>query len=492
MLLPVLVAGHSWIACTDYTEMNGQDWDAGKCRAFPRSGQQFVPKSAAFGTDTGYNFHGKEEQPCRTARNDGGAYTADHPMAVYYPGQRVVFTHPTKNHVADPVCTNNFIPDNGNQILVGPKDGGADPKFSEFALLEDLGVSPTGNLPASIMSSYPKPGYQNAPKFCDNQDKALATGNFTLPTDMQPGRYTFLWAWSFNSPQDTYTSCWEADVVASQTERDNRLQQRGQASGDACDFNTNCNGGNGGTGGESGTGGEESGTGGEESGNSGSETEGCDDCLTFVYTSLKTNVATGEMSISADFPPPRADPNHPGQVDVRFPFPVKNAVFAVGRSTVIPSTETADGVFVLSEADLVPLAGDKLTVTVRFDDGVGPTCFSQAGRVRIEPVAHTPLDFFFEQRWNGGGMGHIVLPDSRRTLPGDWWVEVTFPCPDLAFQVWYGTDQSTDEQKSRGQYVIRQPEWETQNTNHIGFTVQNSACAFQEDDVVATLVTAGK
>ncbi|XP_066275979.1 uncharacterized protein [Branchiostoma lanceolatum] len=494
-LLPVLVAGHSWVACTDYTEMNGADWDAGKCRAFPRSAHELVPKNVPFGTDKGYNFHGKEDQPCRTTRNDAGAYTAEHPMAVYYPGQKVVFTHPTKNHVADPGCTNNNIPDNGNQIFVGPKDADADPKFSEFDLLEDLGVSPTGNQPESVMTSYPKPGYQNAPKFCENTDKALATGNFTLPTDMQPGRYTFLWAWSFNGPEDTYTSCWEADVVASQTERDSRLQQRGQVSGDACDFNTNCNGGNSGGGnGESGGGSSgESGTG-EESGNSGEETEGCENCLEFVYKTLKTNVAIGEISISEDFPPPRADPDHPGQVDVKFPFPVNNAVFKIGRSTIVPSTQTTDGVFVLSEEDLAPLAGSTLTVTVRFNRGAGPDCFSQAGRVRIEHVgyvAQTTLDIFYEQEWNGGGMGRIVLPESRRTLPGDWWVEVLFPCPDLTFQVWYGNDQSTGEQKSAGQYVIRQPEWETQNTDHIGFTVQNSACA-ELDEVVAHLVTAPK
>ena len=38
-----------------------------------------------------------------------------------------------------------------------------------------------------------------------------------------------MWTWSFNGPQDTYTSCWEADVVAGISERNAVLNQRGQS-----------------------------------------------------------------------------------------------------------------------------------------------------------------------------------------------------------------------------------------------------------------------
>ena len=41
------------------------------------------------------------------------------------------------------------------------------------------------------------------------------------------GRYTFLWAWYFNSLQDLYTSCWEVDVVASKAERDAIYSSKG-------------------------------------------------------------------------------------------------------------------------------------------------------------------------------------------------------------------------------------------------------------------------
>ena len=43
------------------------------------------------------------------------------------------------------------------------------------------------------------------------------------------GRYSFMWTWSFNGAQDTYTSCWEADVVAGISERNAVLNQRGQS-----------------------------------------------------------------------------------------------------------------------------------------------------------------------------------------------------------------------------------------------------------------------
>lgn len=43
---------HSWIACSDYTEKNGADWDPDKCRGFPRDGHRYTQKNS-FGQDTG-------------------------------------------------------------------------------------------------------------------------------------------------------------------------------------------------------------------------------------------------------------------------------------------------------------------------------------------------------------------------------------------------------------------------------------------------------
>ncbi|XP_067949970.1 uncharacterized protein [Watersipora subatra] len=230
------VASHSWIACTDYLQENGDYWSSSYCRAYARHGHQYTNKEN-FGTDTGYNYvNPQENQPCFTTRDDANAYNSAYPMAVYYPGQKVVVAHPTKNHVAE-TCTNQYIPDNGNFVYRSDVNPVSDPTLSAFKNNEvvDLGISPFGHdKTVADITTYPKPGYQNAPKFCENTDKALATSAFYIPTDLQSGRYTFLWSWSFNSvnPSDTYTSCWEADVVSTKSERDNILSSNGLSTND--------------------------------------------------------------------------------------------------------------------------------------------------------------------------------------------------------------------------------------------------------------------
>ena len=112
-LVPPIIA-HSWLACTDYLEENGEYWDVSKCRAFPRHAHQFAPKTLTFGHDTGYNIiNPPNNQPCRTPRNDNEGYNNEHPMAVYFPGQRVVITHPTK-------VRNNGLAGNVKIKFLGP------------------------------------------------------------------------------------------------------------------------------------------------------------------------------------------------------------------------------------------------------------------------------------------------------------------------------------------------------------------------------------
>ncbi|CAH1782946.1 unnamed protein product [Owenia fusiformis] len=226
---------HSWLTCTDYLEENGEYWNKNICRAWPRHAHRFAHRDGQHGSDTGFDVNNPPSHaPCRTSRDDS-SYDSLHPMAVYFPGQRIVITHPTKNHVVDVRCTNKYIPDNGNFIYVGPRNGNDDPSLSVFKqnLVVDLGVSPFGHHISNQMTmTYPKPGFQNAPKFCENPDKALGTYAFNLPSDFQPGRYTFLWAWYFNGKNDLYTGCWEADVVASRADRDHILRQRKQSTSD--------------------------------------------------------------------------------------------------------------------------------------------------------------------------------------------------------------------------------------------------------------------
>lgn len=82
-----------------------------------------------------------------------------------------------KNHGTGS-CTNKYIPDSGNWLYAKPMTtvGQADPNLSEFKENEivNFDVSPVGHsIPDEVINSYPKPGYQNAPAFCEDTDKAL-------------------------------------------------------------------------------------------------------------------------------------------------------------------------------------------------------------------------------------------------------------------------------------------------------------------------------
>ena len=97
--------------------------------------------------------------------------------------------------------------------------------FSNFF----LGKSPTGEDFGGrfeLSSIYPKPGFQNAPRFCSNQDKAVATFAFNVPKDLEPGKYTFMWLWAFNSMKDLYSSCFEVQIAANKVARNKALLVR--------------------------------------------------------------------------------------------------------------------------------------------------------------------------------------------------------------------------------------------------------------------------
>jgi len=225
-----LVSGHSWIACTDYAEKNAAYYDHSKCRGWPRNAARFAPKTGTFGGDTGYDTRPQSTtSPC-ASRRSGDDYRDGHHHAVYYPGQQVVLAHPMKNHGAENDCTNPYIPDAGNWILAQPqtKPGQNDPNLGTFKQREiaNLGVSPVGQ--NADVSTYPKPGFQNAPAFCEDTDKSLGTYSFNIPDDMEPGEYTFVWLWAFNSPQDYYSTCFEVTVVPDKQAREDEFAARGQ------------------------------------------------------------------------------------------------------------------------------------------------------------------------------------------------------------------------------------------------------------------------
>ena len=90
------------------------------------------------------------------------------------------------------------------------KPGDNDPTLGEFKQNEvvNLGISPFGfQVPDDEITKYPKPGFQNAPAFCEDTDKALGTYSFNVPTDFATGEYTFVWLWAFNGAQVRTAIC---------------------------------------------------------------------------------------------------------------------------------------------------------------------------------------------------------------------------------------------------------------------------------------------
>jgi len=145
-----------------------------------------------------------------------------------------------KNHGTGIPCTNKYIPDNGNWLYAKPMTtvGEADPTLGEFKEREivNLGTSPFGNdVPDSEVNTYPKQGFANAPAFCEDTGHALGTYAFNVPADMEPGRYTFVWLWAFNSATDYYSTCFEVFVAENEADRRSTLASRGQS-----DFSLPC------------------------------------------------------------------------------------------------------------------------------------------------------------------------------------------------------------------------------------------------------------
>ncbi|XP_078656190.1 uncharacterized protein LOC144902560 isoform X3 [Branchiostoma floridae x Branchiostoma belcheri] len=240
--LPALAAAHSWIVCTDYLENNGWYWDEAKCRGWPRGATYYNLRFGTFGTHNNYTWrldnHPEDRALCKVSRNDDRRYTEETPMAAYYLGQEVVITHPANNHVAESQCRWRATIDWENLMFV--VDGDEDPcciDSDKLIQIMDMGVSPYGNnIPPELTTIYPKPGFQNAPKFCEDQGNAMATYNFTIPMDLTPGRHTFVWKWIRTPTVNPFTTCWEADVFATKAERDAHYLATGRTTVDMWDF----------------------------------------------------------------------------------------------------------------------------------------------------------------------------------------------------------------------------------------------------------------
>jgi len=212
LILLTGVFSHSWLECTKY-EGNLENFEPDQCLGRPRplAGNRNV--GATFGADIGMDFR-PQAGGARCQGNAQAGLTANYGgagnLVAYEAGKTYTLAWPPKNHVAAE-CTNAFIPDTFLRLYMTPYDETAgDPDQDTFK---------SGQVKASfsddphVQGQIDFKGFMNCPNFCDDTDKALCTGTFTVGADVAPGVYTFQWYWAFNGPADLYATCWEANVV---------------------------------------------------------------------------------------------------------------------------------------------------------------------------------------------------------------------------------------------------------------------------------------
>lgn len=200
---------HSWLHCTNYVG-DLETFEPENCLGNPRplaSGNNVNDNS--FGQDIGMNYQPGANRCQGTVSN---SLTANYPNGIqtYETGKTYTLAWPPKNHVAAE-CTNPFIPDALMKLYMAPYNGNTDPDQDTF---REMQVPASFSDDPHVNGVIDFKGFQNCPRFCDNTDKALCTGTFTIPDGTPAGTYTFQWYWGFNSEADLYSTCYEANVVA--------------------------------------------------------------------------------------------------------------------------------------------------------------------------------------------------------------------------------------------------------------------------------------
>lgn len=197
---------HSWIHCSDYRG-SVEYYDEKDCYGHPRPlpGGRLPATSGLFGLDIGFN---QQPSVMKSGVQECHGPAQDQldlkPSARYRPGQVVTLAWPSKNHVAA-TCTNQWIPDTRVELYVAPYAESGHPTSYTQILRASFTEEPHENGKMDFK------GFQNCPKFCENMDKALCTGDFTVP-DLSDGLYTFQWVWEFNAGTAPYVTCFEAWV----------------------------------------------------------------------------------------------------------------------------------------------------------------------------------------------------------------------------------------------------------------------------------------
>jgi len=211
------VEAHSWIQCTDYRG-NTDYYEGNQCfghvRPWQRGNNDIVsPNQVGFGVDQGMNKIMAEtpDGQCNTLIDNQFA-AGNFPMATYRRGQTVTLAWPAKNHVAD-TCAGNpggaNIPDAFNGLFMEKSVPGLRITYNREVVFEPM---TEGNTHVQGQIDYK--GFQKCPKFCENRDKALCTGQFVVP-NVPDGKYSFSWRWEFNAgrnPAERYVTCFDAMV----------------------------------------------------------------------------------------------------------------------------------------------------------------------------------------------------------------------------------------------------------------------------------------
>ncbi|GMH64933.1 hypothetical protein TrST_g9653 [Triparma strigata] len=190
---------HSWISCTDCL-----DSACTTCRGYARN--WFTQPSIPFSQDQGWDrrpgksvaagglFCDDSKQVAHANVQDG--YTDTYPMASYTAGQTVTMQWPAKNH-----ATVGF--QRNTQLFIGKGPGLGD-DFSHITSLD------------AYVSEYPglEQTYSNCVPNQAGVDGAPCSGDFTLPSDLAEGFYSFIWWWEFNEGE-YYSTCFDAWVSSS-------------------------------------------------------------------------------------------------------------------------------------------------------------------------------------------------------------------------------------------------------------------------------------
>lgn len=182
-----------------------------KCLGLPRPLPGNRNVGGTFGADIGMDFRPQAGGArCQGSATAGTAANYPGGMVTYETGTSYRLAWAPKNHVAA-TCSNAFIPDTFLKLYMAPYDQAqGDPDQATFR---------QNQVPASfsddphVRGQIDFKGFQNCPRFCDDTDKSLCTGTFSIPEGTAPGVYTFQWYWAFNGEADLYSTCWEANVA---------------------------------------------------------------------------------------------------------------------------------------------------------------------------------------------------------------------------------------------------------------------------------------